>query len=180
MEFAPTSQDLAKAHQEIEHHIPQPSSLEEWGEAVEATVDQWLQQKGESLSIPSNLPKAFRGRCREISLQKKPVVSLLKHARQGDYEPPDEILSMKTKRKVTQHRRIESLYRRLKAALLHKPKVANTTMDCVKNGFVFSNQPAMDQFLHSGWLTLRNWDFHHGLFHQHHLFLTYCNIVDIK
>ena len=115
MEFAPSQHDLAVAHQAVMANIPCPSSLEEWGDAVEATVDQWLQHKGEVLGIPTHLPKAYRGRCREIHFQKKPVVSHLRSARQGDYEPPDEILSMQTKRKVTQHRRIESLLRRLKA-----------------------------------------------------------------
>ena len=115
MEFAPSSQDLAEAHNHIAEHHPPPSTLEEWGQTVEATVDQWLSQKGASLGIPQGLPKAFRGRCTDLRLQKKPVVSQSRLARQGDYEPPDEILSLSTKRKVTQHRRIESLLRRLKA-----------------------------------------------------------------
>ncbi len=115
MDFAPTAIDLAEAHKFIAEVIPEPNTLEEWGQAVENTVDCWLQQKGESIGIPSYLPKSYRGRCCDRKLQSKPVISQLRHARQGEYEPPDEILSMKTKRKVTQHRRLESLYRRIKA-----------------------------------------------------------------
>ena len=115
MEFAPTKQDLEDAHAKVNADIPTPTSLEEWGNAVETTVDQWLQCKGSSLGIPTSLPAAFRGRCCDRNLQQRPVVSQLRYARQGDYEPSDEILSMRTKRKITQQRRIESLYRRLKA-----------------------------------------------------------------
>ena len=115
MEFAPTKQDLAEAHQKITGHNPPPTTLEEWGFEVESTVDQWLAYKGPALGIPSALPRAFRGRCTELKLQSKPVVSNVRSGRQGDYEPPDEILSHKTKRKVKQHRRIESLLRRLNA-----------------------------------------------------------------
>ena len=115
MDFAPTIKDLEVAHKVIAEVNTEPSTLEEWGKAVEDTVDIWLQQTGHSIGIPTCLPKAYRGRCCERKLQQKPVISHLRHARQGDYEPPDEILSVNTKRKVTQHRRIESIFRRIKA-----------------------------------------------------------------
>jgi len=115
MEYAPTQKDLCDAHRIIGAELPIPETLEDWGEALEATVDCWLQHKGATLGITQHLPKAYRGRCRELHLQQKPVISHLRQARQGDYEPPDEILSMRTKRRIKQHRRLEALHRRLKA-----------------------------------------------------------------
>ena len=44
---------------------------------------------------------------------KHPVTSHVRKARNGDCEPKDEVLSLATRRKTIQHRRILSLYRRL-------------------------------------------------------------------
>ena len=88
----------------------QVTSLEDWGIAVEQAVNLAL-SAGQG-SRPS-LSKAFKGRCRPMKVTKRPVCSSCKPACPGSYEPSTEVLTMASRRQVTQTRRLESLYRRL-------------------------------------------------------------------
>ena len=110
-DFGPTPEQLDQAFRErfADHQI---DTLEEWGQTVEGTVDQWLSQQ-QSPHLPQTLPKTFRGRCQTPRIVKSPIFSPLRKGVEGDFEPSDEVLSVSTKRHVTQIRRIKSLKQRI-------------------------------------------------------------------
>lgn len=116
-DFAIPQELLARAHDDL-CHLPAPDTLETWGHRVEQTVDVALRKMPTNLSLPRSLPKAFRGRC----VPKKPkqllVTSLVPHARQGDFEPEQEISCISTASMVKQQRRIQSLKRKIDHAHL--------------------------------------------------------------
>ena len=87
------------------------NSLQDWGAAVENCVDVALRA---GFGNKPHLPKSFRGRCKPLKIVKCPVNSAIKQACPGSYEPSTEVLTMATRRKITQLRRIESLHRRLR------------------------------------------------------------------
>ena len=60
------------------------------------------------------LPKSFRGLCQECRVIKCPINSPVKKARQGDFEPQTEVLSMRARKMVKQLRRLDSFFHRLK------------------------------------------------------------------
>ena len=60
-----------------------------------------------------HLPKRFRGRCQPRKIVNVPVYSATKTARCGEYNPLFEVSTMRTKRRVKQMRRLQSLYRRM-------------------------------------------------------------------
>ena len=90
-------------------------SFEQWGQLVDSTVDVWLQTESQhSPNLPSRLAPRFRGRCQSVQVVQQPINSPLRKARNGDFEPTDEILTFSAKRLAKQVRRIQSLLRRLK------------------------------------------------------------------
>ena len=110
-EFGPTSEQLDHVFQQQE--VPSElSSFAEWGKVVDDTVDNWLRSQTAE-ALPSRLPKKFRGRCQAPKITKSPVFSPLRKGEHGAFEPSDEILTISTKRHVTQVRRIVSLKQRL-------------------------------------------------------------------
>ena len=86
-------------------------SLSTWGHAVESAVDLALKQGHGTLT---SLPPRYRGRCQPLKIAKCPVNSPIRPACPGSFEPSVEILTMFSRRCVTQLRRLESLHRRLK------------------------------------------------------------------
>ena len=86
------------------------NTIEQWGEAVEACVNCALRAGGGNVD---SLLKAFRGKCKPLRVVKCPINSPIKEACPSSYNPSTEVLTMATRRKVTQVRRLESLYRRL-------------------------------------------------------------------
>ena len=62
----------------------------------------------------SNLPKAFRGRCVPSNFVKSPIHLPVKKGWSGHFEPACEVLSFKAKQQVTQTRRLQSLWYRMK------------------------------------------------------------------
>eukprot|EP00435_Cladocopium_sp_Y103_P005344 s502_g1.t1 len=104
-------------------HLASANTIKEWGRAVEKQVDSALRQgKG---TVP-RLSRAFQGRCQQVRMIKCPIMSPTKKACKGSYEPSTEVLSMSTRRQVTQVRRIESLQRRLAKLARDGPKNAQT------------------------------------------------------
>ena len=90
-------------------------SFEQWGRLVDETVDQWIRHEcNHNPLLPCSLPKRYKGRCQPTKVIQQPIVSQLRKARDGDFEPADEILSIATKRIAKQIRRIQSLLSRLK------------------------------------------------------------------
>ena len=111
-EFGPSTEQLQEAFHTLEG-ASEVSSLEQWGNTVDRTVDAWLRSQNSDY-LPKHLPKKYRGRCQEVKVRNSPIFSPLKKASAGAFEPPDEILTIATKRHVTQIRRITSLKQRLR------------------------------------------------------------------
>ena len=88
------------------------TTLAQWGNLVDDTVDAWLRSQNSDI-LPPKLPKQFRGRCQTPKISKSPTFSPLRKAEQGAFEPADEVLTIATKRHVTQIRRMLSLKHRL-------------------------------------------------------------------
>eukprot|EP00435_Cladocopium_sp_Y103_P074345 s105_g48.t1 len=99
------------------------TTIEEWGRAVEKQVDATL-RKGRG-SVP-RLSRAYRGRCQNVRFVKCPIGSPTKKAWLGSFEPTTEVVSMSTRRQVTQVRRIESLQQRLAKFARQGPTTPNT------------------------------------------------------
>ena len=83
---------------------------------LEASVDSAIQEAhhGDPLRCPfARLPRRAKGRCvyREVKAQALPVTA--PSARCGDYSPPDEALSHRSRHKVKQVRRIQAFRKRL-------------------------------------------------------------------
>ena len=87
------------------------TNLGEWAEAVEHGVHTAL---CEGAGTRQSLPKSFRGRCKKMKVIRSPICASVRPACQGAYEPCTEVVSMPCRRKVTQVRRLESLYGRFK------------------------------------------------------------------
>ena len=87
-----------------------------WASVVETSVDFAVQQahREDPLRCPvARLPRHAKGRCvyREVKAQALPVTA--PQARCGDYSPPDEALSHRSRHKVKQVRRLQAFQRRL-------------------------------------------------------------------
>ena len=95
--------------QDFTGQLAAAKTIPEWGQAVESNVNAML-SKG--LGNRSHLTKSFKGRCQPVKFIKCPILSPVRRA-SGSYEPSTEVLTMSTRRKVTQVRRLESLSRRL-------------------------------------------------------------------
>ena len=88
----------------------QAQTIEDWGQALEHCVHRTLQ---EGKGTVTGLSKAYRGRCQPSQIITSPITSPVRVACPGSYEPSTEVLTIATRRKVTQVRRVESLWRRL-------------------------------------------------------------------
>ena len=108
VDFGLENVDLANAAPLVD--VSEVDSLEGWGKAVEPTVDQALRQSHPAVS---SLPRSYRGRCVPLQPKKFPIQSSVRVASHGDYEPPGEVVTMPTRRKVKQLRRIDSLKQRM-------------------------------------------------------------------
>ena len=91
--------------------MSEADSLHQWGKAVEDGFNVVL-ESGIHESLQS-LPVAFRGRCQPVAIVKCPIVSPIREACPSSFEPSSEIITIRTRRKAKQVRRLESLYRRL-------------------------------------------------------------------
>ncbi|CAE7258026.1 unnamed protein product, partial [Symbiodinium microadriaticum] len=110
------------------------AAFSQWAEALENSVDKALQQahQDDPLRSPSAcLPRRAKGRCvyREVKARALPLTA--PNARQGDYSPPDEALSHRSRLKVKQVRRLQAFQRRLHstrcAAITTPPSWARVT-----------------------------------------------------
>ena len=89
-----------------------------WAQQVEAAVDTALLQahQADPLRQPvAHLPRSARGRCAYRFLKSQPQAVSCPGARAGDYSPPDEALSHRSRLKVKQVRRLQGFARHLKA-----------------------------------------------------------------
>eukprot|EP00435_Cladocopium_sp_Y103_P066590 s251_g28.t2 len=93
--------------------LAQATTIQEWGQAMEDNVNAALHQGKGNVD---RMNRSFRGRCQPVRFVRCPVMSSTKKARNGCFEPSTEVLTIATRRKVTQVRRLESLHRRLQKA----------------------------------------------------------------
>ena len=93
-----------------------------WAQTMEAAVDSALRQQhfDDPCKCPArHLPKSARGRCDYRLLKQKPLAAASSRARHGDYDPPDEPLSVRARARTRQVRRLKSFLRSLQAAMRH-------------------------------------------------------------
>ena len=111
IDFAHIAQDYQTA---LKFH-GKPSTIEQWGQVVEHAVDLAYQAtQSQNADMPGltvqPLPKKFRGRCQPRAPQPVKPVLLARPARRHEYHP-GEIRRAKTRDKVKQVRRAQSLLR---------------------------------------------------------------------
>ena len=109
VELGLNEDEIRDAADEICPHVT-PQTLEEWGAVVEQVFDRAIAKHHPQLA---NLPAAFRGRCKPGGIVKCPINSPVKKASDGDFEPRVEVLTMKTRRKIKQLRRLDSFFHRM-------------------------------------------------------------------
>ena len=113
----------AKLLEEASHDLQsleEPCALEEWGLRVEQTVDVTLRKLPVSANLPRHLPASFRGRCKQSRPKTISVTDFVPKARNGDFEPSQEVHGVRTASLIKQFRRIQSLRRKLSKP--HKPQ----------------------------------------------------------
>ena len=109
---------LPKAYTQVvtDHGVPQ--SLEQWGERIEAAVDQAYRATQQLLDPecvhPKPLAAAYRGRCKPPKMTKVPLRTLMPKQRPGEYQPEHELHTFAELKVTIQLRRIQSLLRRLR------------------------------------------------------------------
>lgn len=110
-------EDLQDAATDCQTWRCKPKTIEDIGLMIEEVAEHDLYLQSQTQSTPfgfDSLPSTYRGRCQPLTPKKKPIHSAIRPARKGDYEPSCEVLTMKTRRKVKQLRRVQSLSLRLK------------------------------------------------------------------
>ena len=90
-----------------------------WASTVEAAVDQAIRcgHANDPLRQPAPcLPKKARGRCTYRFVKSQPLHVASPAGRQGDYCPPDEALTFRSRLRVKQVRRLQAFHRHLSKA----------------------------------------------------------------
>ena len=101
-----------------------------WASTVEEAVDQTIRcgHKSDPLKHPvPSLPKRARGRCTYRFVKAQPLHVAPPAGRNGDYNPPDEAFSIRSRRKVKQVRRLQAFLRHLSRARQAGSECAQTT-----------------------------------------------------
>jgi hypothetical protein len=119
--------DLNAAHYLTKDQRPTPKTIEEWGVDFETVVDTAMNMTAKNGNL-DHLPRAFRGRCQPNQTKKCPILGFTKKAKNGQYEPSCEVLSMASQRKITQLRRLQSLCARLKKVSPETDQKAHQSM----------------------------------------------------
>ena len=94
-----------------------------WASDVEAAVDGALRDAhlSDPLRYPIKaLPRRSKGRCVYREVKSRPFPTAAPGARPGDYRPPEEALSFRSRAKVKQVRRLQAFSRRLRKHRLHQ------------------------------------------------------------
>ena len=115
-DFPITNEDLYQTWIDEFAHLEPAQDFHVWCQKVEQLVDATLRkqhQKDPILNPTKRLPWNYRGRGKIKSATQHPIQSRLKKGRHGDYEPDTEVHAIRTKRIITQFRRIQSLRRRV-------------------------------------------------------------------
>ena len=112
--------DIEQAAQ-VTCQFADPQDLQQWAALVEATVDlaikkEFANQPDKPYAI-AGLPKRCRGRCTENKFRQIPMVTPARKARHGDYNPPMECATFRSKKYVKQIRRLASLRSRINSLI---------------------------------------------------------------
>ena len=147
MEFSPSAPDMENHYSNmrgaVEASIDSCASRDEldaaflcWASTVEEAVSQAIDcgHKRDPIKNPASfLPKRARGRCTYRFVKAQPLHVALPAGRQGDYNPPDEALSMRSRLKVKQVRRLQAFLRHLcKARQTCNESVGTTTCSLIR------------------------------------------------
>ncbi|CAE7364605.1 ngoBIM, partial [Symbiodinium sp. CCMP2592] len=109
-------QGLAQLFQECSSRDDLEAIFSTWASDVESAVSQAIRDAHfqDPLRCPSKeLPRRCQGRCVYREVKSKALPTAAPGARPGDYRPPDEALSFRSRHKVKQVRRLQSFCRRL-------------------------------------------------------------------
>ena len=92
-----------------------PTDISTWSTKVESAVDMALRKQHaiDPRQSHSFLPKQYKGRCQPIKCKEQRFRSFAPKARQGDFEPTEEIRSIQCSQLLRQVRRLESIRRRI-------------------------------------------------------------------
>ena len=93
--------------------------IQTWAHSVECAAHRAIQDQHSTdpTKQPNiGLPCGYRGRCKPRKLIRVPLAQPVKAGRHNDYQPPAEALTIKSKQKVRQIRRLRSLYARIAEA----------------------------------------------------------------
>ena len=92
--------------------------LREWSFCVEKSVDKAIadHHSDDPLRQPrSSLPGCYQGRCVPVEVRQKPTANPIRPGRHNDYQPPGEAMTMRSRHRVRQLRRIQSLLKRIQS-----------------------------------------------------------------
>ena len=128
--FPYDKQTFGRAYDACQHHVhlalancvdkdSVDTALATWAQTVEAAVDASLQtanRQDPEAHPTSSLPKSCRGRLTFRPRLKFPLPATVRSAREGDYNPPAEVITNKGKAKVRQARRLQTYLAGLRKA----------------------------------------------------------------
>ena len=130
MEFSLDKRELDNSLLQLQ--LEQPSTIEQWGESFEHVVEHALAHR----NPPQQLPHSYRGRCKQPKLVKSPMMSPVRKASNGDFNPSCEVVTMASRRKVKQLRRLQSLCQRIQKFEKQGPTTIRTHHEIVQEWLV--------------------------------------------
>ena len=92
--------------------------LRDWSSCVEHSVDKAIadHHSADPLHQPrASMPGSYQGRCVPVEVRQQPVANPIRPGRHNDYQPPGEAMTMRSRHRVRQLRRIQSLLKRLQS-----------------------------------------------------------------
>ena len=130
MEFAPEALKVHQAYQAsagcLDEVIAAGSSADDvdsafqsWACLLEDAVDHALaeQHQQDPIRYPTgHLPKTHRGRCVYRQIRQRPCPAAAKQARHGDFDPPEEAITVQSRARTKQVRRLRSFLSSVQAA----------------------------------------------------------------
>ena len=122
MEFRPSAPKIHEAYQACAGHLDDllatgstaedvDMAFQTWAGLVEDAVDQALaeQHREDPVQFPKGgLPKSHRGRCVYRQIKQRPCPAVARRARHGDFDPPEEAITVQARARTKQVRRLRT------------------------------------------------------------------------
>ena len=122
MEFRPSAPKVHEAYQACAGHLDDllatgstaedvDMAFQTWAGLVEDAVDQALaeQHREDPVQFPhGGLPKSHRGRCVYRQIKQRPCPAVARRARHGDFDPPEEAITVQARARTKQVRRLRT------------------------------------------------------------------------